>query len=147
MKKEIGDLTYYEIHKEERTAYSATYREKNRLLLVKKRKKAREEGSLEKFEKGYAPRRFSEYKRDAKKKNRSFEITFEQFMTFWQKPCIYGGCSIETIGLDRIDSSLGYIISNIAPCCKTHNSMKSNLTQEEFLLMCRKVVDSTLEKR
>jgi hypothetical protein len=146
MEQEIV-TTYYDLHKVERAVYSADYRKKNRLLITEKRKKDRKEGLTNKFEKGYAPRRFAEYKHDAKKKNRTFEITFEQFMTFWQKPCIYGRCSIKTIGLDRIDSSVGYIISNIVPCCRTHNSMKSNLTHEEFVAMCKKVVDSALEKR
>ena len=36
-------------------------------------------------------------------------------------------------GLDRIDSSLGYIQGNVIPCCRKCNMAKANLSQNEFL--------------
>lgn len=35
-------------------------------------------------------------------------------------------------GIDRIDSSLGHIIGNVVPCCKTCNFAKRNMSVEEF---------------
>ena len=81
---------------------------------------------------------FKRYQRDAKTRGHSFNLTFEQFMTFWQKPCIFG-CLIGTIGLDRIDSFQGYFLGNIQPMCTTHNKMKLDLSFEEFCRLARQV--------
>lgn len=79
--------------------------------------------------------RFMDYRRGAKQTDRPFELTFEQFLTFWQQPCIYG-CPIETVGLDRVDSSKGYTLDNLVPMCFGHNSLKSNKTLAEFENLC-----------
>lgn len=36
-------------------------------------------------------------------------------------------------GLDRVRNTKGYILSNVVPCCKTCNSMKSKMSLKEFL--------------
>ena len=36
-------------------------------------------------------------------------------------------------GIDRIDSTEGYTVDNVVPCCKVCNWMKSNMTKTEFL--------------
>ncbi len=69
-----------------------------------------------------------------------FEITFAQFVTLWGKPCAYCGAGINTIGLDRIDNTLGYIFSNVAPCCSVCNYMKRMWGCEFFIAHCWKVV-------
>lgn len=35
-------------------------------------------------------------------------------------------------GLDRVDSSKGYTIDNVVPCCVTCNTAKNKMTQKEF---------------
>lgn len=35
-------------------------------------------------------------------------------------------------GLDRVDSSKGYTIDNVVPCCATCNTAKNKMTQKEF---------------
>lgn len=35
-------------------------------------------------------------------------------------------------GLDRVDSSKGYAIDNVVPCCVTCNTAKNKMTQKEF---------------
>ena len=35
-------------------------------------------------------------------------------------------------GLDRVDSSKGYTIDNVVPCCTTCNTAKNKMTQKEF---------------
>jgi len=42
-------------------------------------------------------------------------------------------------GLDRLDSSKGYTLSNVVPCCFLCNMMKWNSTPEDFLLRVEKV--------
>ena len=36
-------------------------------------------------------------------------------------------------GLDRVDNSVGYIESNVVPCCYICNKMKGDLSTEVFL--------------
>lgn len=36
-------------------------------------------------------------------------------------------------GLDRVDNSIGYIESNVVPCCYICNKMKGELPVEDFL--------------
>jgi len=74
--------------------------------------------------------RFSSYKRHARRRKLYFLLSFEDFNAFLNKPCFY--CGDISLGLDRIDSSVGYIKENCVPCCFRCNSMKSNLTQSEF---------------
>ena len=83
---------------------------------------------------------YQRYKHGAKYRQISFELTYNEFLMFWQKPCFYGGCAVETIGLDRIDSQSGYHLSNLVSCCSVHNKMKSTMTQEQFLNYCERVV-------
>jgi hypothetical protein len=53
-------------------------------------------------------------------------------MTFWNRECWYCGYVNKTIGLDRIDSSRGYVMGNVVSCCARDNAAKSNLSQQEF---------------
>ena len=84
--------------------------------------------------------RYEGYKRGAKSRKIDFDLTFEQFKSFWQKSCSYCGDNIETIGIDRIDSFQGYNINNTTPCCFTCNMMKRIATTEEFLAHCKKII-------
>ena len=42
------------------------------------------------------------------------------------------GSGLQYNGIDRVDSSIGYIKSNIVPCCKTCNIAKQNLSIDQF---------------
>ncbi len=85
------------------------------------------------------------YKNNAKRKGRKWDITEEQFVEITKKDCYYCGAKPGNItknfhangnytynGLDRIDSTKGYIIGNIVPCCKTCNIAKHDLTLQEY---------------
>lgn len=84
-------------------------------------------------------RKYAMYKAQAKSRGIIFSLSFEQFMEFWQKPCYYSGDAIETIGLDRVVNSVGYVLGNIVPCCKACNKMKLTMTQDEFVGICSRV--------
>jgi hypothetical protein len=77
-------------------------------------------------------RKYTVYKSAAKKHKRTFSLSIEDFKLFWKKPCTYCGDEIETIGLDRIDSSIGYELDNITSCCLTCNKMKINMPIEDW---------------
>lgn len=85
--------------------------------------------------------RYSTYKYGAKIRNLFFSLTFEEFESFWSKPCYYCGDIIVGIGLDRKDSSLGYQKGNIVSCCSRCNYAKKNQTEAEFISMCKKVTE------
>lgn len=84
-------------------------------------------------------RRFAHYVSGAKSRGYSFELSYEQFMEFWNKPCYFCGSEIKTVGIDRLDNSLGYTLDNCAPCCEVCNKMKKILSVETFLLQCKKI--------
>lgn len=81
------------------------------------------------------------YRSGARHRHLSFEITKEEFMTFWQKPCYYCGQKVATIGLDRVDNDLGYTIENVVPCCSKCNFMKSAADKQEFIRHCRRIAN------
>ena len=71
-------------------------------------------------------------KNGAKTRNLEFNLTFEQFMTFWQKPCHYCGSPTKG-GLDRMDNAKGYFMDNVVACCWRCNDMKNNMSYKEFI--------------
>lgn len=75
----------------------------------------------------------------AKRRSLPYELTREQFMSFWQAPCFYCGDAIRTVGLDRIDNAKGYTMDNVVSCCQICNSMKSSMSVQEFLDHCSRV--------
>ncbi len=97
------------------------------------------------------------YKRNAANKGHEFKLTNEEFRVLTSSDCRYCGDapsnqwtsvrlnSTKTMpyifnGVDRVDSSKGYTISNCVPCCKTCNSMKLDMTVESFVNHIKKVV-------
>jgi hypothetical protein len=88
------------------------------------------------------------YKTDAKRREYSWELTDEQFRVLTSSPCHYTGFlpnremkakSGEVYlynGIDRLDSSVGYVFSNCVPCCTDVNMMKQSLSKERFIELC-----------
>lgn len=81
-----------------------------------------------------------------------FDITLEQFIEISSRTCYYCGAPptpskgsrewaayVYSNGLDRVDSSKGYLLNNVVPACKRCNMAKSDMTQEEFFEWIRKV--------
>lgn len=108
-----------------------------------------------KIEHGLATKRtvFRLYVAGAKRRNLSFDLTFEQFIDLSQKSCYYCGIEPSTIrksdhdngdfiytGLDRKNSKLGYTLDNVVPCCFKCNRMKSDNSIEEFLSHIKKIL-------
>lgn len=94
---------------------------------------------------------YKNYKASAKKRNLSFEIEKCDFSRLTKENCHYCELQPSTImkgedksrrlngdyiynGLDRVDSSKGYALTNIVTCCENCNKLKSNLVSyEEFI--------------
>jgi len=82
---------------------------------------------------------YTRYKSEARTRKIAWQLTFDQFMEFWQKPCYYCGDSIDTVGLDRFHNSVGYTNANVVPCCSFCNSAKNKHSYEMFLHKINKI--------
>lgn len=81
--------------------------------------------------------KFSKYKMSAKAHNRDFELTFDEFRNLVLDNCYY--CGDVGGGIDRVDSSKGYILSNCVPCCTQCNSGKMQYSSQRFIELCHRV--------
>lgn len=84
--------------------------------------------------------RFAKYKASAEKRGFIWNLTRDQFMIHWKKDCTHCGSTIETIGLDRIDSSKPYQSDNVEPCCAKCNQMKSDWSTDDWIAHMVKIV-------
>ena len=77
---------------------------------------------------------YSKFTYECKERKINNEISEIIYNNIIIKPCTY--CKNQFIngarGIDRIDSTIGYIVGNITPCCYTCNTMKNILSQTEF---------------
>ncbi len=86
-----------------------------------------------------------DYKRSAKTRNLAFELSDEEFLELVMQPCHYCEYNDSVIGVDRKDSSKGYIKSNVLPCCEQCNLMKHESGYNDFLSICEHI--STVNKK
>lgn len=62
-------------------------------------------------------------------------------------PSSDGNLSKTGVGLDRIENSKGYIISNVVPCCGSCNKIRgNNLTSDEMAIAMKAVRNFRLSK-
>lgn len=76
-----------------------------------------------------------------KRRGIKFLMSREKFDELWAQPCSYCGARIETIGIDRLNSSGDYTDDNVVPCCPTCNKMKLTMTVEQFVKKCAKIAE------
>lgn len=77
--------------------------------------------------------KYTQYKFDAKYHNRKFELSEIDFGYLVSSPCHYCGKIQGNLnGVDRIDSSKGYIEGNCVPCCTSCNTAKMTESEKEF---------------
>ncbi|PIT88786.1 MAG: hypothetical protein COU29_00180 [Candidatus Magasanikbacteria bacterium CG10_big_fil_rev_8_21_14_0_10_36_32] len=84
-------------------------------------------------------------KQNAKKRGLEFHLSIEDLNKYWGKPCYY--CNQKTIGwLDRIDSSKGYELSNVVPCCGICNTMKLDLPEDKFYSHMKLILENIKQR-
>lgn len=109
----------------------------NKALACVRNKKRREIDKT--TPRGICIRIFYQYRGSAKQRGYAFELSKDDFLNSYQSDCYYCGDKLDKVGFDRIDNTIGYISSNIVPCCFECNRMKQTLTQKEFIDKCTKI--------
>ena len=70
---------------------------------------------------------------------------FEQYEAIISQPCHYCYCSLYNFGgssLDRIDNLVGYVLTNVLPCCGICNNIRNNfLSVKEMEVAMAAVVE------
>ena len=123
---------------------------------------ASKKGKLKKLpdKEGIRRQIFGSYKLRARKKKINFNLTRTDFDLMVSKPCFYCGQLPSNSqpnrvdntdilcysGIDRINSSVGYEIDNIVPCCATCNRAKSNMSVELFDEWIKKLYGNRFKK-
>ncbi len=84
-----------------------------------------------------------QYRRSAQKRGLPFDLTPTDAYRIFHSPCHYCGRVPSQVrrtenhefwynGIDRVDSSVGYVRGNVVPCCKICNLRKGKLSASEF---------------
>lgn len=107
--------------KEQKISYNKLYRKKH---INKIREYQKEYKKTLRF-------RYSHYRTNAKIRGLVFDLTWVEFKTLCESNCYY--CGEEGYGVDRVNSTMGYIKGNIVSCCSFCNKVKSSLTLNEFI--------------
>lgn len=131
---------YYQRNRDQRLSQMKEYYGKTKDLHSARMKKYRNRDTYKEQSKRYTEKylrtpenKFNVYCKDAQRRGITWNLSFKEFMLFWQKPCVVCDCAIETIGLDRIDNNRGYSLDNVRPMCKKHNYMRNKYSDEDII--------------
>ena len=100
---------------------------------------------------------YRRYQRGAEQRGYEFSLSLDEFIALIKGKCRY--CGIEPYndhkkafrykliynGIDRIDNTKGYVLSNCAPCCKVCNKMKGTLSEIDFIDHAHRIAEYTKE--
>lgn len=90
---------------------------------------------------------YSQYMHRASIKGFEFVLSNDQYNTITHQMCyICGNKNFNTIGMDRIDNSKGYIVDNLEPCCSECNYFKRDFTLDVVYDKITKIAQAHPEK-
>ena len=97
---------------------------------------------------------YGNYRRNSRKMGREFVLTKDQARQLFLSNCYYCDSKQSSVmqkkrvwsqfiynGIDRIDNSIGYILSNCLPCCAICNHMKHIMSYEDFLRHINRIAE------
>jgi len=100
-----------------------------------------------------------QYKRHARDRGIKYNLNKDDFSEIISLPCHYCGlppsnnkitknCSgFLYSGIDRVDSSIGYELGNVVPCCSICNKAKLGMSRNEFLTWVESVYNYSIDDR
>lgn len=143
-KEEIKEYKreYYTENKDILSIRNKKYRANNTEKLKAQRKKYNEDSKDKRsaYNKTLVPR-FKNLKQNAKARGVPVLISLDEYVQLIENSnCHY--CEVDNLhtggGLDRLDSTKGYILENLVPCCGGCNKLKNNyLTSDETLVLVK----------
>ena len=92
-----------------------------------------------------------QYKRNARLRNMAFTLSKEEVLSLITNECFYCGDKESNLlkpnkgsvflynGIDRMDSSIGYLMSNCVACCTMCNRAKRDFDQKSFIAMAVRI--------
>jgi len=99
-------------------------------------------------------RRLLAAKERAEKGNFEFDINLDYLIELWDQQkglCALSGISMTyeqykgrtatNVSIDKKNRTLGYVRNNIQLVCMACNQIKSDLTEEEMYLFCKKIIE------
>ena len=101
----------------------------------------------------YIRQQESQYRRGAKRRGVVYELSVSEFQSLVESDCHYCGVPPQMKhsfqrendnifcrnGIDRVDNNLGYISTNVVPCCHACNVAKNNMSKEDFLGLIERI--------
>jgi len=82
---------------------------------------------------------YLKYKSISPKRGLSFELSIDIFKLHFRGNCHYCNDVMINVGFDRVDNNIGYVESNIVPCCTVCNIMKHAMPVDVFINHCKKI--------
>jgi len=105
-------------------------------------------------------RLYANYKSQAKKHSKEFKLSKEDFKTLVNSDCYYCGeipflvrgnktmsMTKPLNGIDRLDSSKGYVKDNVVSCCIICNRAKNTLSVEKFKNWLTKIYNNFINEK
>jgi len=81
--------------------------------------------------------RYHRYKYSAKVRGHKFNLSKEEFMRLLNEKSICKYCGVGgKLGLDRVNNSIGYLLDNVVPCCRTCNTLKKTMSKDKYINIC-----------
>lgn len=119
----------------------------------------------EQYQLGFRRYLYRYNQKNAKSRNHSYNLIFQQFSDLIYQNCYYCRCEsrltsgdllkkrgdtkqppIRYNGIDRLDPNIGYQLDNCVPCCPKCNYMKHVMQEQEFLDQVEKIYKFKIDK-
>jgi len=89
--------------------------------------------------------KFSSYRRSARERGLSFELSFNQFIDLIERECRY--CKNPPLnGVDRFDNLIGYTQENCVPCCSKCNYAKRDMDFNDFKEWVKRLHENLIQE-
>ena len=89
-----------------------------------------------------AKTQWSDFNRQAKRREKTVTLQPETYMLLVAQPCVYCGTA-ENVGVDRVRNNESYTRENSVPCCGRCNMAKRNASLRDFVLQARAIAKTT----